>query len=268
MSAPPPPLLESLDEVGAAVEASSRLAVFLDFDGTLAPIAESPKLAQLPLGTRAVLERLARCDDCTLGVVSGRSLDDVRRRVGIDGLIYAGNHGLEIRGGGLHFDEPSAVAFKTDVGGAVGVLAPLLNHVDGVLVEPKGLTASVHYRRVRAEDRDEVERVVRRVVPEDHPTLVVAAGKMVWEVRPRVVWNKGKAVGWIRKSLGLGEALTFYLGDDHTDEDAFAEVGRFVTARVGPPQPTRAGYRLADVAATAEFLEWLSRRGRFSIQPA
>jgi trehalose-phosphatase len=260
----PSPLLESLDEVGAAVESASHLAIFLDFDGTLAPIVESPRLAQLPLGTRATLERLARRGDCTLGVVSGRSLDDVRRRVGIDGLIYAGNHGLEISGGGLHFDEPTAVALKTDVGGAVGVLAPLLGRVEGALVEPKGLTASVHYRRVDAADRDEVERVVRRVVPEDHPTLVVVAGKMVWEVRPRVVWNKGKAVGWIRERLGLGQALTFYLGDDRTDEDAFAQVGRFVTARVGPPQPTRAGYRLADPGEVAEVLAWLSRHDRFS----
>lgn len=260
----PPPLLESLDEVGAAIEAASRPAIFLDFDGTLAPIADSPRLAQLPLGTRATLERLARCGGCTLGIISGRSLEDVRRRVGIDGLIYAGNHGLEIRGGGLHFEEPSAVALKTDIGGAVGALSSLLRRVDGVLVEPKGLTASIHYRRVDAGDRDEVERAVRKVVPEDHPDLVVIAGKMVWEIRPRVVWNKGKAIGWIREQLGLGQALTFYLGDDRTDEDAFAQVGRFVTARVGPPQPTRAGYRLADTAEVDEFLVWLSRHDRFA----
>jgi trehalose 6-phosphate phosphatase len=260
----PPPLLEALDKVGAAVEAAARLALFLDFDGTLAPIAASPGLARLPPGTRAVLEKLARCDDCTIGIVSGRALDDVRRRVGMDGLIYAGNHGLEISGGGLHFDEPTAVALKADVAGTVGVLTSLLGQIDGVLVEPKGLTASIHYRRVRAEDRAEVERIVRRVVPEDHPNLVLVEGKMVWEVRPRVVWNKGKAVGWIRDRLGLGQALSFYLGDDRTDEDAFAQIGRFVTARVGPPQPTHAGYRLADPDEVAEFLLWLSRSDRFA----
>jgi trehalose-phosphatase len=258
----PSPLLGALDAVESAVEAASRLALFLDFDGTLAPIAESPGLARLPSGTRETLQALAGRDGWTVGIVSGRSLDDVRRRVGIDGLIYAGNHGLEIAGGGLHFDEPRALALKADVGGAVGVLVPLLGHIDGALVEPKGQTASVHYRRVRAEDRDEVERVVRRAVPEDHPDLVVVAGKMVWEVRPRVVWNKGTAIGWIRDRLGLAQALTFYLGDDRTDEDAFARIGPFVTARVGPPQPTRAGYRIADTDEVAEFLSWLARPGR------
>ena len=90
---------------------------------------------------------------------------------------------------------------------------------------------------------------------------------MVWEVRPRVGWNKGTAVRWIRERLGLRRAVTFYLGDDRTDEDAFAEVGRFVTARVGPPQPTRAGYRVADTEEVAEFLLWLSRIVRFADPP-
>lgn len=263
----PSPLLDALDEVREAVEAAAHVSLFLDFDGTLAPIAERPELARLPAGTRATLERLARRADCTVSVVSGRALDDVRRQVGIDGLVYAGNHGLEISGGGLHFDEMTAVRLQVDIAQAVDALAARLGSIDGVLVESKGLTASVHYRRVHPADQGEVERVVRGAIPDDHPDLVVAAGKMVWEVRPRVGWNKGTAVRWIRERLGLRHAMTFYLGDDRTDEDAFAEVGRFVTARVGPPQATRAGYRIADTEEVAEFLLWLSRTVRSADPP-
>jgi trehalose-phosphatase len=182
-------------------------------------------------------------------------------------VVYAGNHGLEISGGGLHFDETTAVGLKDDIKAVVDALSTGLGHIPGVLIEPKGLTASVHYRHVRPADRDQVERVVRETIPDDHPNFVVAAGKMVWEVRPRVGWNKGTAVRWIREWLGLPHAVTFYLGDDRTDEDAFAELGRFVTARVGALQPTRAGYQIGDTEEVAEFLLWLSRIVRFADPP-
>jgi trehalose-phosphatase len=248
-------------------ETSSHLLLLLDFDGTLAVIAESPGLVRLPATTRAILEGLSRRADCTVGIVSGRSLADVRERIGIDGLIYAGNHGLEIDGRGLRFDEATAIDHKGDIARAVDVLAARLGHIDGVMVEPKGLTASIHYRTARPADRDEVERVVRTTILREHPDLVVTPGKMVWEVRPRVGWNKGTAVRWIRERLGLGRALTFYIGDDRTDEDAFEGVGPFVTARVGPPQPTRAGYIVADPGEVAEFLLWLARVVDFSGPP-
>lgn len=263
----PSPLLEALDEVAAAVESAAHVLLFLDFDGTLAPIVERPGLARVPPATLATLERLARRPDCTIGVISGRALCDVKEVVGLDGVVYAGNHGLEISGGGLRFDETTAARHRRDTASVVGTLSGRLAHIPGVLVEGKGLTASVHYRRVRLWDRAEVEQVVRRTVPGDHPNLVVTPGKMVWEVRPRVGWNKGSAVRWVRERLGLPRALTFYIGDDRTDEDAFAEVGPFVTARVGPPQPTLAGYHVGGTEEVAEFLLWLLRVLRFPGPP-
>jgi trehalose-phosphatase len=192
----------------------------------------------------------------------------VRARVGIEGVVYAGNHGLEIAGGGIHYEAAAALALAEDIAAAVATLEARLRDVPGVLVEAKGLTASAHYRLVDPVDRVEVERVVRETVGEDHPTLRVAGGKMVWEVRPRVPWNKGSAVRWIREQLGLREALTVYLGDDQTDEDAFAEVGPFVTARVGSAPATRAGYHVADTDEVAEFLVWLSRQFQFADRPS
>lgn len=264
----PLPLLEALDEVGAGVEAAPHVLVLLDFDGTLAPIVDRPELARLPDRTRTVVERLARRANCTVGLVSGRTLGDLRERVGIGGVVYAGNHGLEIAGGGLCYEAAAALALGEEISGAVATLSARLGQILGVLVEAKGLTASVHYRLVSPTDRTEVERVVRETVAENHPTLRVVGGKMVWEVRPRVPWNKGSAVRWIREQLGLREALTVYLGDDQTDEDAFAEIGPFVTARVGAAPSTRAGYHVADPEEVAEFLVWLSRLVQFADRPS
>jgi trehalose-phosphatase len=263
----PSPLLEALDEIGMAVEAADHLLLFLDYDGTLAPIVETPQLARLSATTRATLQRLAARDDCTVSIVSGRSLDDVRARVGIDGLIYAGNHGLEISGGGLRFEESRAVRLKDDIRQLVAALTSRLRSIAGILVESKGLTASIHFRRVDSVDHEEVERIVRETLPEDHPYFAVVPGKMVWEIRPKVGWNKGEAVRWIRERLSRSRAITFYLGDDRADEDAFAEIGRFVTARVGAPEPTHAGYRISDTEEVGEFLLWLSRLVRFADAP-
>lgn len=259
----PSPLLDVLDEIGAAVASARHLAIFLDFDGTLAPIVERPSLAQLPVETRTILELLARRPDCTVGIISGRSLEDIRERVGIDGLVHAGNHGLEIDGRGVRFDVKAAGRIRQETASAVVELGERLAHVPGVEVESKGLTASVHDRRVPFRHRGEIERIVRRAVPEEHPHLYVSRGEMVWEIRPRIDWNKGSAIRWIRERLGLERALAFYIGDDRTDEDAFAEIGRFITARVGPARATLAGYRIGDTREVAEFLSWLRHVRRF-----
>lgn len=263
----PSPLLEALDEVGVTVETREHMLLLLDFDGTLAPIVEIPHLAQMPAPTRAILETLARRRDCTIGVVSGRSLEDVRARVGIEGLVYAGNHGLEISGRGLEFAETRAIDLRDDLAATLEELSGRLARIPGVLIEFKGLTASVHYRLVALTDRDVVQDLVREAIPPDHPSLLLVRGKLVWELRPRVDWNKGTAVRWIREKLRLRRAVTIYLGDDRTDEDAFVEIGRFVTARVGAPQSTQAGYHVADTLDVGEFLQWLSRIVRFADAP-
>ncbi len=263
----PQPLLDTLDEVAVSLETAAHVLLFLDFDGTLAPIVASPELAHLPSATRSALEAVSQHPHCTVSIVSGRELNDIRERVAIDGLVYAGNHGLEIEGEGLRFNHVKAARLKDGLEAVVDELINELAGVAGVLVEPKGLSASVHYRRVCPEDQSRVEHAVRHAIPSNHPHFAVVPGKMVWEVRPRVEWNKGTAVRWIREQLGLTNALTMYLGDDRTDEDAFATVGRFVSARVGALQPTRAGYRIPDTEQVAEFLIWLSRVLRFADRP-
>jgi trehalose 6-phosphate phosphatase len=257
---PDRPLLAALDEVGAKVDAAPHVLLLLDFDGTLAPIVDRPEDARMPGATRASLARLAARDDVTACVVSGRAIDDVRDRVGIAGLIYAGDHGMEIDGPGLHLVEPTAERLREGLHRLADDLAARLVGLIGVEVERKRMTATVHHRRASPEATAEAGRVVRDVVPEGHPDFALTTGKAIWEVRPRVDWHKGSAVLAIRDRLGLAGALPIYLGDDRTDEDAFAAIGPDVTARVGPPAPSLAHYRLADPDEVGTFLAWLARR--------
>src|SRR5437879_2620222 len=100
-------LFKSLPDVVRRIATAQSLAIFLDYDGTLTPFVNAPEAADLSLGMRQILDGLAEDENVLLAVVSGRSLDDLEERVGIPGVVYAGNHGLEIRGRGYSFTEPT-----------------------------------------------------------------------------------------------------------------------------------------------------------------
>jgi trehalose-phosphatase len=218
--------------------AGRRPVVFLDFDGTLAPIVERPQDAAILPAARRAVERLAA--RVPVVVVSGRGRDDVARRVGLSDLIYAGSHGFDIAGPAMaHQVAPDVPPLVARVAARLG---KELAAVAGAEVEPKGWTVAVHYRRVAAGDVAAVEAAVERVVAA-HPELVKAGGKMVWEVRPALAWDKGEALLYVLAALGLDgkDVLPVYVGDDVTDEDAF----RVLREREGGG----IGVRVADEAA-------------------
>lgn len=240
--------------------ADRRPVVFLDYDGTLTPIAARPELASLAEPMRARLGLLA--ERCPVAVISGRDLDDLRRLVGLDGLVYAGSHGLDIAGPeGLRLQPERAPMFTAAVGRAIGLLRPAVGAIAGTVVEPKRFAVAVHYRQVPEAAVGALEAVVddvARMVPELHKTH----GKKVFELRPRFDWDKGKAVSWLLDAFGHVEAdgLPFYLGDDRTDEDAFQALrDRGVTIFVGCGGPTAARYRLRDCDEVGDFLDALAR---------
>jgi alpha,alpha-trehalase len=182
--------------------------------------------------------------------------------VGLANLIYAGDHGFDISGPGetrIHHEVGADLV--PDVARAAGELRRRLTDVPGVLVEEKRFTVAVHYRLVAQEGVGRVEREVDTVL-ESYPHLESARGKKVLEVKPRLEWDKGKAVLWLLTALGLDgpEVLPIYLGDDRTDEDAFAALrgrglGILVTTT---PRPTRADYSLQDPDEVCAFLARLA----------
>ena len=251
-----PSALESAHEIIRRAT-GKRLAVFLDYDGTLTPIVPRPELATLSEDMRLALRSLAAA--CTVGIISGRDRADVERLVGLDSLVYAGSHGFDIAGaGGRHLLYEAGTPFLADLDGAERTLADVLSQVPGTLIERKNFSVAVHYRLVRPEHQEAVDATVNAVASQ-HPNLRTKGGKKVYELLPRIDWDKGKAVLWLLRTLDLEppKGLPLYLGDDLTDEDAFTALqGLGVGIVVGElSRQTAARYALRDTNEVRLFLE-------------
>jgi trehalose-phosphatase len=237
-----------------------RLAVFLDYDGTLTPIVSRPEAAVLSDRMRTIIRRLA--GHCAVAVVSGRGLADVRERVGIEEIVYAGSHGFEIAGpGGLREENREAQAAQPALAEAEAALREQLSGVPGAQVERKKYSLAIHFRNVDEQRVPEVERSVAEIARQ-HPTLRRSGGKKVFELQPEVDWHKGRAVNWLLTRLDLDhpDVLPLYIGDDLTDEDAFqamCERGVGIVVR-DEPRPTAARYALENPAEVGTFLERLT----------
>lgn len=237
-----------------------RAAVFLDYDGTLTPIVERPDLAILSGDMRAIVKALAKL--CKVAIISGRDRADVEWLVGLDELVYAGSHGFDIAGpGGLKVQHEEGAAFAAVVRRAAECLRKALAPINGALVEPKRFAVAVHYRQVAEGDVPAVEAAVDQVLA-GTSDLRKTYGKKVFELRPRLDWDKGKAVLWVLEALGLDgpDVLPFYLGDDATDEDAFAALAdRGIGILVGcPARETSAHYVLDRPDDVQRFLRNLA----------
>ena len=261
-SSRPDRLGDHLHVVASALADSDGLLVALDFDGTLAAITDDPDAARIPDPTRRTVAALAAEPNVTVAVVSGRKLADVREKVGVPDLAYAGNHGLEI-----HTDEyvvhPEARAARQTIASAVDDIADDLADVPGAAVEDKGLTATVHHRRVADEDVPAVTDVVASLVG-SRDDVRLTTGKDVLELRPDVEWDKGAAVERLEADLvPEGEDwLPMYVGDDTTDEAAFAVLAdRGLAVKVGADPATDAPYRVAGPESVRAMLDWLGAYG-------
>lgn len=230
----------------------------LDFDGTLAPIHDDPETPHITMACRAALSRFIVAPAVRVAVISGRSLEDLRPRIGLGGVIYGGNHGLELDWHGQHVVHPLAARRRPVVDRVAERLADSLSGVPGVLVEPKGLSLTVHVRKVPPAYRETVRSRVEATVAELGAGLTLASGKQVIEARPAIDWDKGTAMDAISTLVG-DDWVPVYIGDDETDEDAFEAVrSDGVGVLVGRPRPTAAAYRLDHQAAVAPFLDRLA----------
>jgi trehalose 6-phosphate phosphatase len=246
-----PSALEHVQEIAGR---SGQLAVFLDYDGTLTPIVSYPQDAWLPDSMRQTLRSLAA--RVPVAILSGRDLNDVRGRVHVDGIVYAGSHGFDIAGaGGLRRELGAAYLPVLDA--AERELREALDEIVGAQLERKHFSVAAHYRNVNENDAFRVALAVDAVAAR-HRELRRIDGKKVYELLPDIDWNKGKAVLWLLETLDLvrGKVLPIYLGDDRTDEDAFRAlqergVGILVSEH---SQPTAATYSLRDPQEVEQFL--------------
>ena len=247
---------------GKQSPAALRVAELLD----RSEIVEDPDSARLVDGAADALTSLSAA--CPVAILSGRDLADVRERIGLPGLWYAGSHGFELTGpDGTHHQNSEAAASIPVLAGAAADLADQLGHIPGVVVEHKRFGVAVHYRNAARDRVGEVAAAVRTAG--QRTALRVTTGREVIELRPSIDWDKGKTLHWvldyIRDNEAAGPLLPIYLGDDITDEDAFDAVdddGIAILVRHSDDgdRATAARYALDDPDRVREFTERLARR--------
>jgi trehalose 6-phosphate phosphatase len=245
----------ALEHVQKIAGSGDRLAVFLDYDGTLTPIVSHPADAWLSDSMQQTLRSLAA--RVPVAILTGRDLADVRGRVQVDGIVYAGSHGFDIAGaGGLRRELGAAYLPMLDA--AEMELREALDEIPGAQLERKHFSVAAHYRNVNENDVSRVAPAVQAVAAK-HRELRRIDGKKVYELLPDIAWNKGKAVLWLLETLELESrnALPIYIGDDRTDEDAFGAlakhgVGILVSEQ---PQVTAATYLLNNPDEVERFLQ-------------
>lgn len=239
-----------------------RLVVFLDYDGTLTPIVSRPENAILCDEMRDLVRQLSRV--CLVSVVSGRDLVDVRDRVELNDIIYAGSHGFDIAGpDGLRKENADAKSCLPALDDAEAELRAKSAAIPGAQIERKKYSIAIHYRNVEEGRVKEIKSLVEAMAAR-HSNLRKGYGKKVFELQPKIDWHKGRAVLWLLKALDLEspKVLPIYLGDDVTDEDAFEALrdrGIGIVVR-DEPRPTAARYALENTAEVGTFLGLLARQ--------
>ena len=255
-----PKLPSALEEEEAIIE---RLrdgvpAIFLDYDGTLTRIVDDPSRAEFDEEMRQQVWQIA--EHWFVAVISGRGLADVRARVGIENVVYAGSHGFEASSGSGYFnDHPEREEYLRALDRAEKELGEYARELPGVQVERKKFAIAVHYRRAEEKSVPPLEKKVDEMAGQSSGRLKKTGGKKIFELRPDVNWDKGRALeAMIEKfHIDCSRVIPLYIGDDTTDEDAFRAVGggRGIGILVSSnDRATAADYLLRDPREVAVFL--------------
>lgn len=266
------PLTGSLKkDIAQRLIAAPHAFIFLDYDGTITPIVAKPEFAVLSQSTRGILEKLAERPNFSVGIITGRQIDDVRAMVGSQKLIYAANHGLELQGKDFNYTHAKAKQYKRIIREVLQALQPLPNSFSQTFVEDKGVTGTYHFRLLdEASVQPMKAEFLNRISPWLQANKIrVTEAKKALEIRPNFSWTKGSAVRWILLHEDP-ESVPIFFGDDQTDESAFKALNdRGITVKVGQDRKTHAQYFVKDVEEVVDFLSSMTqRRGESGFQAA
>jgi len=263
-------LPDALNSYGqlAGVVAGREPLVCLDFDGTLSEIVADPGTATLVDGAAKALERLAAL--CPVAILSGRDSADLRDRVGVRGIWYAGNHGFELIAPDGRYHQNDAAAAAVPILATAAAELRNLERIPGARVEHKRFAVAVHYRNVAPERVAEVVAAAHR--HGRRHGLRVTNDRKVIELRPNLDCDTGMSLRWIAACIHQsGRVVPIYIGDDLTDEDAlnairYTGIGIAVRHDEDGDRPTAAQFTLRNPREVAVFLRrganWLAYEQR------
>ncbi|CAG0881639.1 unnamed protein product [Cyprideis torosa] len=261
-------------DLSAHLEDSEKIVMLLDYDGTLAPIVMDPKVALMRPEMAQVLRRLNNHPDVTIAILSGRNIEEMKHMIDIEGIIYAGNHGLEIlHPDGSVFTHPLCKQFMTDT---EKIMQELQSNccTGGAWVEQKDMMMTFHYRKVPNEQRKELVTKARSII--EGNGFKALKGDMCLEAWPPVEWDKGQAsIHILRTTFGVDwftRAKIIYVGDDELDEPAMQMLKGIgltfrVTSGAAIDYQTSAQHRLASTDAVLTLLKFVERHCRDRAMP-
>ncbi len=249
-------LFDRIEKILARLKTANRIFFFFDYDGTLTPIVSRPEKAVLSKETRALLLALKKSPKFLLAIVSGRSLKDIRELVGVKGVYYVGNHGLEVFAPKRGIKKLVPEKVVPELGRIRDRLNNQLKDVDGVLIEDKGWILAIHYRNVDPRQVPPIFMALKQEIKDSMVPLCLGHGKMVFEIRPQSTVNKGTAVIELLDQVNQDGLLPIYIGDDQTDEDAFKVLKKGgITIFVGFPSHSSAKYYVKGPSEVYQFLK-------------
>ncbi len=252
----PRPLFAAWDEIEAALCDATSLVVMSDFDGTLAAIRSQPEQVRLGARVRAALAQLV-AKDVLVGIVSGRSLPDVRKRVGLDGICYVGCHGYSFQ---TTHGKPVTLMNRTEEAllPAVGrALRLRMRDLRGIRVESKEAGIAIHYRNAKPRDAKRARSAINEALKHNR-RLHLITGKKVWEILPGPGVDKWTAIRALMALEDRAKSLLVYVGDDAPDEHVFARM-RGISVAVGKRRRTFARFYVETTSDVRRFLEELAR---------
>lgn len=257
-------MLASITQAIAARPRGTRLVYLSDFDGTIAEFTPDPTLPRPSAETSSLLSALARRDHLSMGIVSGRRVADLRTRTQLPSRVYlAGLHGMEIEVGTRRWSHPDLNAARDYIRALEEHFEELRDDVPGMLLEDKEVSIAVHVRGVAPERRAEALTRANECATywTEQGFLRRLAGNMVLEFLPNIACHKGDATQWIADDVRercQQPPWVVFVGDDITDEDAFAAISDGIGVLVGERE-SAATYKLDNIDAVNELLAWLVR---------
>ena len=247
-----------IPEIDRLIEAGNQILLVTDFDGTLCPFVDFPPNVVVPKMIIESLGHLCSVPRIAIAVISGRALEDLMSRLPLP-VILAGNHGLAIRAPGFRFEHAGARLLRPKLAEICDRLTRVIAPWKRAWVEDKALSATVHYRTVERIDHYSLIRAVRQSLALYDGLFGMRTARDAVEIHPRVAWDKGTCLKWIKHRLSMENSDCICIGNDPADESMFEANVNQMNVKVGSAGRSAACFHVADVFEVASLLAHLER---------